>query len=233
MNPTVRLFEMHARMVDDQFALSTDNVGTVTRDLPQHRWSTAGNRVGCTAARRHHHRRVGAGGGRRACPASARRRGPAGASPEQHCGFLAVVIGPAVRGRPTAVRVSGRLCGFVQPRAGARARRVGRPNAELTPRFRPAGTSELDHSGRTGDRSLSPVPALEGVRQQSPRAVDNVGRYGVVTRRSCGTWPSGSVRSYARIARRRHVSTCRRTSPTTDRPLPGALSTRSTTPPGW
>ena len=30
MNPSVRLFEMHARMVDDHFALSTDNVGTVT-----------------------------------------------------------------------------------------------------------------------------------------------------------------------------------------------------------
>ena len=29
-NPTVRIFEMHARMVDDQFALSPSNVGTVS-----------------------------------------------------------------------------------------------------------------------------------------------------------------------------------------------------------
>ena len=30
LNPTIRLFEMHARMVDNNFALSTDNVGAVT-----------------------------------------------------------------------------------------------------------------------------------------------------------------------------------------------------------
>ncbi len=169
MNPSVRLFEMHARMVDDHFAISTNNVGTVTAICR----SIGGVPLAVELAARQLdvitiEELAQAVGDERVLPRLAvegrqePRLSSIAASLQWSLGLLS--------------EADQQLFASLGVFAGSFSREQAlelvesRPNAEIDARFRPAGTSELDHSGLTGDRSLSTVPALAGVRKQSPRA---------------------------------------------------------------